>query len=290
MIPYHRESRRIHGLVRFNVNHVSKPFEQTEPLYRTGIAVGDYPIDHHHKRYPKWEELPDLHFYPVPSYSLPLGTLIPQNIQGLIVAEKSISVSNLMNGSTRLQPVVMQLGQAAGTLAALSVIQKTDVAKVAVRDVQKEILDAGGYILPYLDLKKDDVHFKALQRIGATGILKGVGKNVGWSNQTWFNADSVVLVSELLQGLNEFDPEFKFEIKENELSIGSASGLIAQLSGYFNKSMINEETIKREWGKLQLLKFESKRSISRKEFSVLLDYYINPFDLKQVDIQGRFVY
>lgn len=290
MIPYHRESRRIHGLVRFNVNHVSKPFEQTEPLYRTGIAVGDYPIDHHHKRYPKWEELPDLHFYPVPSYSLPLGTLIPQNNQGLIVAEKSISVSNLMNGSTRLQPVVMQLGQAAGTLAALSVKQKTDVAKVAVRDVQKEILDAGGYILPYLDLKKDDVHFKALQRIGATGILKGVGKNVGWSNQTWFNADSMVLVSELLQGLKEFDPEFKFEINENELSIGSASGLIAQLSVYYNKSMINEETIKREWGKLHLLQFESKRSISRKEFSVLLDYYINPFNLKQVDIHGRFVY
>ena len=32
----------------------------------------------------------------------------------LIVAEKSISVSNIINGTTRLQPMVMQIGQAAG--------------------------------------------------------------------------------------------------------------------------------------------------------------------------------
>lgn len=61
-IPYHRESRRIHGLARFNVNHVAKPYDQKESLYRTGIAVGDYPVDHHHARYPDWHKLPDLHF------------------------------------------------------------------------------------------------------------------------------------------------------------------------------------------------------------------------------------
>ena len=38
-IPYHRESRRIHGLVRFNLNHVCEPFKQSQPLYRTCIAV-----------------------------------------------------------------------------------------------------------------------------------------------------------------------------------------------------------------------------------------------------------
>ncbi len=71
-IPYHRESRRIHGKVRFTVNDLAKPYDQVQKLYRTGIAVGDYPVDHHHGRYPNWKDLPDLHFYPVPSYSLPL--------------------------------------------------------------------------------------------------------------------------------------------------------------------------------------------------------------------------
>lgn len=52
-----------------------------------------------------------------------MGALIPQTVDGLIVAEKSISVSNIANGTTRLQPVVLQIGQAAGALAALAVSQ-----------------------------------------------------------------------------------------------------------------------------------------------------------------------
>lgn len=76
-IPYHRESRRIHGKVRFTLNHIMDPYDQPEKLYRTCIAVGDYPVDHHHARYSGWTELPNLYFYPVPSFGLPLGSLLP---------------------------------------------------------------------------------------------------------------------------------------------------------------------------------------------------------------------
>ena len=286
MIPYHRESRRIHGLVRFNVNDVAKPFDQKEALYRTGIAVGDYPIDHHHKRYTDWANLPELHFYPVPSYSLALGTLIPKDVTGLIVAEKSISVSNLMNGSTRLQPVVMQIGQAAGALAALSVQQQVDVAQVPVRDVQSTLLNAGGYLLPYLDVIKSNVHFKALQRIGSTGILKGVGKNVGWSNETWFNIDNTVIVSELKQGLSEFDSTFQWTTNEQELSVSESIRLLRELATYFKKDTVTVQKVQVDWGKMNLSNFDLKRKITRKELAVVLDNYINPFTLRSVDISG----
>ena len=187
LIPYLRESRRIDGEAFFTVDHASKPFEQDEPLYRTGIAVGDYAVDHHHYRHPDWEKLPKLHFYPIPSFNVPLGSLIPKGVEDLIVAEKSISVSNIMNGATRLQPVVMQIGQAAGALAALSVVQGRSVRDVAVRDVQDVLLEAGSYIMPYRDFTPSDEDFKIIQRIGATGIVKGEGRNEGWSNQTWFS-------------------------------------------------------------------------------------------------------
>lgn len=186
-IPYHRESRRIEGEVFFTVDHAARPFEQEEPLYRTGIAAGDYAVDHHHGRHPLQEELPQLHFYPIPSFNVPLGSLIPKGVEDMIVAEKSISVSNIMNGATRLQPVVMQVGQAAGALAALSVAQGKAVRDVSVRDVQDAILASGGYIMPYRDLKPGDAGFGAIQRIGATGIVQGEGRNEGWSNQTWFS-------------------------------------------------------------------------------------------------------
>lgn len=196
-IPYHRESRRIHGLVRFDLNHACEPFRQSQPLYRTCIAVGNYPVDHHHTRYHGYEELPNLYFHPIPSYGLPLGTLIPKDVEGLIVAEKSISVSNIINGTTRLQPMVMQIGQAAGALAALAVKEDKNIREVSVREVQNAILDGKGYLLPYLDVELDHPMFKSLQRIGSTGILKGIGKSVDWSNQMWFRADTLLLANEL---------------------------------------------------------------------------------------------
>ena len=286
MIAYHRESRRIHGLARFNVNYVTNPFKQPEALYRTGIAVGDYPVDHHHKRYPDWANLPELHFYPVPSYSLPLGTLIPKDVTGLIVAEKSISVSNLMNGSTRLQPVVMQIGQAAGALAALAVQQQVDVAQVPVRDVQSALLNAGGYLLPYLDVPKTHVHFKVLQRIGSTGILKGVGKNVGWSNETWFNVDNTVAVSELKQGLSDFDSTFQWTSTEQELTVSESVKLLKQLAAYYKKDTVTVQKVQDDWTKMSLSNFDLQRKITRKELAVVLDNYINPFTLRSVNMSG----
>ncbi len=288
LIPYHRESRRIHGVVRFNVNHVAKPFSQPEALYRTGIAVGDYPIDHHHKRYPEWDKLPDLHFYPVPSYNVPLGALVPKDVDGLIVAEKSISVSNLLNGSTRLQPVVLQIGQAAGTLAVKALKNKKNIAQTSVRCVQQALLDAGGYLMPYLDLPKTDVHFKAVQRIGATGILKGEGKNVGWSNETWFNADKNVNVAELKKDLKDFEPAFTWKISSDELSVKEATDLVCSLAGFYKIRKNIPERIISDWGKMKLSNYNAERKITRKELAVLLDTYIQPFQLKDVDMKGNF--
>lgn len=288
LIPYHRESRRIHGLVRFNVNHVTKPFAQSEALYRTGIAVGDYAIDHHHKRYPENEKLPELHFYPVPSYNVPLGALIPKDVNGLIVAEKSISVSNLLNGSTRLQPVVLQIGQAAGAIAALSVKLNETAAKTPVRDVQSALLDAGGYLMPYLDLPKSDVHFKAVQRIGATGILKGEGKNAGWSNETWFNTDKQVNVTELKNDLKDFEPAFTWNSNSAELSVNEAIELVCSMAEFYKIKNVNPRTIVNHWVDNNLNEYNPDRKITRKEFAVLLDTYIHPFQLKNVDMKGNF--
>lgn len=289
LIPYHRESRRIHGVVRFNVNHVAKPFSQPEALYRTGVAVGDYPIDHHHKRYPEWDKLPDLHFYPVPSYNVPLGALVPKDVDGLIVAEKSISVSNLLNGSTRLQPVVLQIGQAAGVLAVKALKNKKNIAQTSVRSVQQTLLDAGGYLMPYLDLPKTDVHFKAVQRIGATGILKGEGKNVGWSNETWFNADKNVNVAELKKDFKDFEPAFTWKINSDELFVKEATDLICSLAGFYKIKKIKQERIISDWQKMKLNDYNAKRKVTRKELAVLLDTYIQPFQLKDVDMKGNFV-
>lgn len=287
-IPYHRESRRIHGLVRFDLNYVCEPFKQALPLYRTCIAVGNYPVDHHHTRYHGYEELPNLYFHPVPSYGLPLGTLIPESVEGLIVAEKSISVSNIINGTTRLQPMVMQIGQAAGALAALAVKDNKDVKEVSVRDVQKAILDAKGYLLPYLDVEMNDPMFKPLQRIGSTGILKGIGKSVDWANQMWFRADTVLLANEL-EGILDVYPyvdKQQFE-KSNTLSVQESIELIRNIA-HKEGIEFKEDKIKELWADFGLKNLDDNRSILRGEMALLIDQILNPFDRK-IDISGKYI-
>ena len=286
-IPFHRESRRIYGVVRYDLNHMTHPYDQQQKLYRTSIAVGDYPVDHHHTRYKGEEELPNLYFHPVPSFGVPLGALVPHDVDGLIVAEKSISVSNIANGSTRLQPVVMQIGQAAGALASLAVKQNCEVRNVPVRDVQDAILAAGGYLQPYLDVASHDARFKAYQRIGSTGILKGAGKNVGWSNQTWLRADTLLLASEL-DGLSELYPRWKNEAVGNTpVTVEAAVDIIAKVSGKEAAAITAEA--EKAWKDYGMGEWQPKRNILRGEWAVLLDRILDPFHAKTVDMTGALV-
>lgn len=98
-----------------------------------------------------------------------MGVLIPENIDGLIVCEKGISVTNIVNGTTRLQPVVLLTGQAAGVLAAKAVQRhhkdKTGIRRVTVRAVQDGLLKAKAYLLPFTDVKPDHPYWEQIQKL-----------------------------------------------------------------------------------------------------------------------------
>jgi radical SAM superfamily enzyme YgiQ (UPF0313 family) len=287
-IPYYRESRRIRGKVRFTLNHITAPYDQPDKLYRTCIAVGDYPVDHHHSSYTGPESLPDLSFYPVPSFGLPLGALVPEDVEGLIVAEKSISVTNLVNGATRLQPVVLQAGQAAGALAALAAGEGVKISDVPVRDVQNALLNAGGYLLPYLDLPCDHEWFKTLQRIGSTGIMKGTGISQGWSNQTFFRANDVTLPSDL-EGLKDIYPLTEFESGKDPLSVQQVVDLI-RLIARQNSIEISEAGLSEA---LAMIFREGANAVDRPalrgETALLIDRALDPFNNREVNLKGEFM-
>ena len=196
LMPYHREGRRIHGLARVTLPYIEHPYDYPEPLYRTTIAVGDYPVDQHHSRYDGAESLPDLHFHPIPSWGLPAAALVPAGTPDFIVAEKGISVSNIVNGTTRLQPVTLQTGQAAGAMAALCCKEGYSPEATDIRALQGALLEAGAYLLPFADIATTDAAFKPLQRIGACGLLQGEGRSEGWTNITRIYPDSAMTLAE----------------------------------------------------------------------------------------------
>ena len=183
--PYFREARRIAGVDTMTVAAARNPYDYS--LYTRAVAVGDYPVDHHHMQNPQWEELSHLWFGKIPSFSVPLGVVIPVELDDLLVADKSMSSAWDMNGGTRLQPVVMGVGQAAGALAALSAQRALRPRDIPVRDVQEILLSHGCYLLPFLDLTPSDPGFKELQIKGINGKVRGTGRSVGWSNETWVN-------------------------------------------------------------------------------------------------------
>jgi hypothetical protein len=294
LIPYHRESRRVKGLVRFDVKHIAKPFDSPNPLYKTGIAVGDYPIDHHHKKNLKAPQ--HLDFYPVPSFNIPLGSLIPQDISGLIVAEKSISVSNVVNGTTRLQAIALLIGQAAGTLAAQAVQQNLDAQNIPVRKVQLGLLNSNAYIMPYFDVPQSHPQFIATQKIGATGILKGQGVPYSWANRTLFHPDSLVNRTALV---NDIADLCLLTLKQQAyLSLSETIDIIIEIAknkklatksaswNLSDKKLLTNQ-IKQSWQRWKFGSFNPNSYVTRIQFAQLMDATINPFELQQIDHNGK---
>jgi hypothetical protein len=254
--------------------------------------VGDYPIDHHHKK--NLEAPQHLDFYPVPSYNIPLGALIPRQMKGLVVAEKGISVSNVVNGTTRLQPVVILTGQAAGTLAALSALKKMEPKAVPVRTVQMELLNSGAYLMPYYDVKPSDPHFVAIQQAGATGVLKGTGIPYQWANQTWFYPDSTVTKNVFA---NNFKYFYDMPWKESSpLLWKDATEMVWKAGQKWKTPGVVKHTsaasfsdwVQQQAGAWKLNTPQPNAPITRREMAVLLYHTINPFHASPVDHKGHY--
>ena len=264
LIPYHRESRRIEGEYLFSVNEAVSPYNYKG--YRTGIAVGDYPVDHHHWQYPDWQSIV-IDFPKIVPFTLPLGVLIPKDKDAMLVAEKSISVTNLINGSTRLQPVTMELGQAAGALAALAIKKRVQPREVPVRDVQEALLKAGARLQPYLDVEPTSPDFLVLQRVGSTGIMRGKGETIGWSNECHFRTGDALLKNEL------FLEDYYGIPHDNSTAAHSGATFVALIEKIAERDIDSP--------------LREKSTVTRLEAARFIDEALDPFHTFNVSLNGE---
>lgn len=157
--PYYRESRRLIGLVTVQEQDILPVLGgMVAPLSVDAVALGNYANDHHYPGidFPlqpksirwggRWTGTP---------FTIPYGALVPVSTDGFLVCEKNISVSHIANGATRLQPVVMNIGQAAGMAAALCVELGCQPREVPVKRIQSALLEdsiAPAAIVPLFNL------------------------------------------------------------------------------------------------------------------------------------------
>jgi hypothetical protein len=151
LMPYWREGRRITGVALIREQDLL-PVASGESIAwpargETGafssVAVGNYANDHH---YPgadwplapkscrwggRWSGTP---------FTIPYGALFSSELDNLLAADKGISSSHMANGATRLQPLVLNIGQAAGAAAALCVQRGSLPAELPVSVLQEALI------------------------------------------------------------------------------------------------------------------------------------------------------
>ncbi|OYD94646.1 FAD-dependent oxidoreductase [Nostoc sp. 'Peltigera membranacea cyanobiont' 210A] len=157
--PYYRESRRLVGLTTVREQDILPIAKgRVASIFNDAIAVGNYANDHHYpgvqfSLQPKsirwggrWTGTP---------FTIPYSSLIPATTDGFLVCEKNISVSHIANGATRLQPVVMGIGQAAGMAAAICVELNCQPRDLPIRKLQTALLEdnrSKALIIPLFNL------------------------------------------------------------------------------------------------------------------------------------------
>ena len=209
LMPYYRESRRLVGLSTITEREIlpvpgetAAPLPTNEQGHISAIAIGNYPNDHHYPGFtmplaPKsmqwggrWTGTP---------FTIPYEALVPAAIDGLLVCDKSISVSHIANGATRLQPVVLGIGQAAGMAAALCSEQGCDPRDLAVSELQAALLTdpvAPAAIVPLLNNLPEA--------------------------ENWRSRQLKVLANPQLFWLNDVTPSAQFEPSDQEAQIRAA--------------------------------------------------------------------
>lgn len=145
-----RESRRIVGDYTLTVddymNRASFPDE---------ICRNSYYLDIHYSR----EELEQkkegkinnsarcAHYGRGESHGIPYRCLVPQKLKNVIVAGRSISCEKQVQGSIRVMPVCLAMGEAAGIAAAQAAASGSDFHSLDVSALRAKLKHYGAYIL-----------------------------------------------------------------------------------------------------------------------------------------------
>ncbi|MEQ7798256.1 hypothetical protein ABDJ41_00480 [Pedobacter sp. ASV1-7] len=178
-------------------------------------------------------------------------------------------------------------GQAGGATAAYVVFFKTKTSLADLKIVQKELLNYKLAIVPFADIEFGDPNWTAIQYVGLSGFLKA-----GFANrQANFMPDQEVTTAEVKEPIKEF--YYKAQIwfddyKEEKMTIGSTISLVSMVGNKSPES--TKELVKKKWEKQYHFKgnYDLNRPISRREFAVLIEEYLNPFTVS-IDKTGRVI-
>jgi len=129
-----RESRRIVGKTVFTGDDAINSRYADEQ-----IAVCSNSIDIHLKSEVKYVVCEK-------NYYIPFSCLVSKNIKNLLAAGKCLSADKYAFAAVRVMPPCFAMGEAVGIAAAIASKQRISACDVNVKEIQKQIIDNGGYL------------------------------------------------------------------------------------------------------------------------------------------------
>jgi hypothetical protein len=145
-----RETRRIDGDYVLTVEDYF-----ARRCFSDEICRNAYPIDIHTSKAELKKVCADVHdvmkryerYTPGESHGIPLRCLLPRGLSNVLVAGRSISTDRIVQGSTRVMPVCLAMGEAAGTAAAMASSQgAVDIRDVSVAALRAKLKSQGAYL------------------------------------------------------------------------------------------------------------------------------------------------
>ncbi|WP_206028745.1 FAD-dependent oxidoreductase [Thalassoroseus pseudoceratinae] len=174
---YVREARRMVGVHVFRQQDSEHaPGDARAVLHRDAIAMGDYGNNCHGTAHegPRFGGHHTGEFYnPVPPYQIPYGTLLPKDVDNLLVPV-AVSATHVGFCALRLEPIWMSLGQAAGHAASMAIETDLAVQKVDVAKLQRRLHTDGSATIYASDVLPGHPDFAAVQWWGTLGGLHGL--------------------------------------------------------------------------------------------------------------------
>lgn len=130
-----RESRRIVGEYELCYNDLDtlRVFPDQICVFRYHIDIHPYIADPNVKNTTSSTTIK--RFQDGEHFGIPYSVLVPKGWNNLWVAGRSVSTDILANGSIRVQPTCIMMGEAAGAAAALTIRTETDARTLSMRDL-----------------------------------------------------------------------------------------------------------------------------------------------------------
>ena len=142
-----RETRRIMGDYVLNYEDYKARASFSDEITRCAYPVDIHSASTDPEAQKKVEQdLHATHYGPGESYGIPYRSLIPRNLENVLVAGRCLSADRAVQSSLRVMPYCLTTGQAAGVAAAMSLTSGGDVRTVNADTLRQTLREQNAYL------------------------------------------------------------------------------------------------------------------------------------------------